>query len=283
MSIGYSEWLDSAQRLPEGRSKRISHLCGEGAVLNIEHSAEGYRCWCYRCNDGGFKPHGRQALSTYINRWNEAAASYDLSNIRLPEDVSRKSVPWAAARWLGDANITHALAERYGIGYSPSMGRVYLPVYQLVDNAVLLVYYQARAVHPGQSPKYLNPRADKSRLWFNSAFSPNGCTEDSKVAVVTEDILSAIRVGQVRQCSGVSLLGTSTSPYHLERLMQYKHVVIWLDPDSAGERGAEKLRRTLSLTGQLLSVLKTERDPKLYPHDELREILSCHLTSHASV
>ena len=283
MSIPYSEWLDSAERLSEGRSKRISHLCGEGAVLNIEHSTEGYRCWCYRCNEGGFKPHGRQALSTYINRWNEAAASYDLSKIKLPEDLSSKSLPWPAARWLGDANITHALAVRYGIGYSPSMGRVYLPVYNRVGDSVLLVYCQARAVHPGQTPKYLNPRAYKPRLWFNSDCATAEGSVEADVAVLTEDILSAIRVGQVRSCSGVSLLGTSASTWHVAQLMQYSHVVIWLDPDQAGERGADKLKRALGLAGQSLSVLKTERDPKLYPHDELQEQLECHLTLHASV
>lgn len=284
MGIPYSEWLDRAQRLPEGRSQRVSHLCGEGDVLTIEHNREGYRCWCFRCNDGGFKPHGRQALAAYINRWNEAAANYDQRTIALPRDLTISDMPWAAARWLGAANITSRLAEQYRIGYSAEMGRVYLPVYGHRGGKLRLLYYQARAVHEGQTPKYLNPKAYKPELWFNSSIYPGapGGKVLREVGVVTEDILSAIRTGQVRRCSGLSLLGTSASTWHLAQLMRFKEIVIWLDPDAAGERGAKKLRDALSLAGISTSQLRTERDPKLYHHDELQEILECHLTSHAS-
>lgn len=286
MPIPYSEWLQQAQRLPEGRSARVSHVCGEGRPMILEHTAEGFRCWCHRCHDGGFKPHGQRALSKIVERWNAAAGDHNDFKIVLPHDLTGRDLPWPAVRWLSKAGITQRLMQKYGIGYSPRFGRVYLPVYSAADRRGLrrLEYYQGRAVYDGQVPKYLNPKVNKSRLVFSTEYpaeeserlTPKG--RRKQTAVVTEDILSAIRVGEVPGATGVSILGTSPSPGQINYLSTFGSCIIWLDPDSAGKKATRLLKRSLEMIGQPYRVMTSERDPKLYSHRELQEMLWRKLT-----
>jgi hypothetical protein len=280
MALAYSEWLQRAQRLTEGRSARVDHDCGEGRTMLIEHNAEGFRCWCHRCHEGGFKPHGQQALSKIIARWNAAAGDHNDYTIVLPDDLTRLGLPWPATRWLSKAGLTEALCEKYGIGYSPHYGRVYLPVYSASGrgNARRLEYYQARAVHDGQAPKYLNPKVDKANLVFSTEYPAQGRQASAagrrkETAVVTEDILSAIRVGEVQSCRGISILGTAPSAGQINYLSQFPRCVIWLDPDNAGKKATRVLKRSLDMVGVPYEVMTSERDPKMYSFRQLQEML----------
>lgn len=285
MSIPYSEWLQQAQRLPYGRSARVRHDCGEGRPMIIEHMAEGFRCWCHRCHEGGFKPNGQRALSKIVERWNAAAGDHNDFKIILPHDLTRRDLPWPAVRWLSKAGITQRLMSEYNIGYSPRYGRVYLPVYSTPSRSGVrrLEYYQGRAVYGGQVPKYLNPKINKSSLVFSSrnkspGSSTSGENKRSQTAIITEDILSAIRVGEVQGAAGVSILGTSPSPGQINYLSTFRSCLIWLDPDSAGQKATRLLKRSLEMIGQPYSVMTSERDPKLYSHRELQEMLWHRLT-----
>lgn len=285
MALPYKEWLEQAQRLPEGRSRRINHDCGEGRTMTVEHTADGHRCWCYRCNEGGFKPHGQRALSKIVERWNAAAGDHNDFKIVLPHDLTRRDLPWPAVRWLSKAGITQALMQKYGIGYSPRYGRVYLPVYSAPDRRGVrrLEYYQGRAVYDGQVPKYLNPKVNKANLVFSTEWASashgvevqNDTVRKRKQAsaIITEDILSAIRTGEVQGCTGVSILGTSPSPGQINYLSSFRSCIIWLDPDGAGQKATRKLKRSLEIVGQPFRVMHSERDPKLYSHRELKEML----------
>lgn len=286
MALPYSEWLQQAQRLPEGRSARVSHDCGEGRPMLIEHNSDGFRCWCHRCHEGGFKPHGQRALSKIVERWNAAAGDHNDFKIVLPHDLTGRDLPWPAVRWLSKAGITQALMQKYGIGYSPRYGRVYLPVYSAPDwrGVRRLEYYQGRAVYDGQTPKYLNPKVNKASLVFSTEYPakaeevPDGTPRRKKAAVVTEDVLSAIRTGEVQGCTGVSIMGTSPSPGQINYLASFRLCLIWLDPDSAGKKATRLLKRSLDMVGQPYRVITSDRDPKLYSHRELQEILWHKLT-----
>jgi DNA primase len=88
--------------------------------------------------------------------------------------------------------------------------------------------------------------------------------------VVTEDILSAIRVGA--HIPAVSILGTKTSDAQAAQLAEYDKVDYWLDPDQAGIDGTVKGRRKLALvteTGAITSPV----DPKNLSDREIREAL----------
>lgn len=126
------------------------------------------------------------------------------------------------------------------------------------------MFWQARALD-GRQPKYLAPAIDKRGIvprW--------GSAED---VTLTEDILSAYKVGQVAE--GWSLLGTQALPGLLTKLLQRRppHVNVWLDPDRAGQRAASKLIPRLRGVGLNARRIVSERDPKLHTYDEIKEIL----------
>lgn len=263
--LPYDEWLSEAEKLPEGRSERVGHLCGEGDVLIVEHTRDGYRAYCHRCHESGWKPHGRQSLAKQLLNWENADA--ELANktfVNLPSDFTT-TIPAAGLLWLSRGGITQHLCNKYNIGYSEYYSRVFLPVY--MDSS--LVYYQARAVHKGQTPKYINPRTDKSSIRFTSLQN-----SDKPTIVVTEDILSAIRVGEVNGFRGCSILGTTASAADINYINSYSKIVLWFDPDAAGRACTRALSRSLGLFGMDCRVIRSTKDPKTYTHRELEVMLN---------
>lgn len=268
MAIPYKDWLPQAEKLKQGVTKRVGHECGSGDVLVIEHNKEGYRTWCHRCHEGGFKPHGRRSLDKQLKAWEERnAILYKPWDITLPSDLS-ETMPSCAALWLARGGITVDLQRKYEIGYSGHYGRVILPVY----SGGTLVYYQARAVHPDQQPKYINPAVDKGPIRFVAGES-NGIK-----AVVTEDILSALRVGEIAGTQGIALLGTSPSVSDINCLRRYDTIGAWFDPDKAGIKCTRELTKKLGLLGKTVTPIRTDKDPKEYSTREIKEILQCQLT-----
>lgn len=264
MALPYDEWLEEAQKLPEGRSTRTQHMCGDGDVLVLEHTSEGFRAYCHRCHTSGWKPHGRQSLNKQLERLKRA--DYELQDkkfIQLPKDYTRE-IPPAGLIWLSRGGITSALADKYNIGYSAYYNRVFLPVFQ----GDTLVYYQARAIFKGQVPKYINPKVQKDTLRFTSLES-----EQQESVVVVEDILSAIRVGEIKGHAGCSILGTTASASDLSYINSFKEIKLWFDPDEAGKKATMQIKRSLSLLGRDVRVITSDKDPKEYTRVELEEIL----------
>ena len=263
--LPYEDWLSAAQKLSEGRSTRTQHICGDGDVLVLEHTSEGYRGYCHRCHLSGWRSKGRQSLNAQLNRLRRADDELkEKKFITLPSDYTRE-IPPAGLLWLSRGGITSALAAKYNIGYSPYYARVFLPVYRGGD----LVYWQARAVHQGQTPKYINPKVDKSEVRFVSQRS--GLEE---TIVVTEDILSAIRVGEVKGVTGCSILGTTASPSDLRFINSFKQIILWFDPDEAGRKCTLQIKRSLALIGRQVQTISSDKDPKEYTHRQLQEMLS---------
>lgn len=266
--LPYGDWLALAERLPVGRSERVPHECGEGSPMIVENASDCWRSWCHRCHEGGYKPKGRQSLDKQIQLMRSKDDELKRSSVRLPFDVSF-DMPPQCLLWLSRGGITQHLIRKYRIQYSATFMRCFLPVYMGGD----LVYWQARAVHKGQAPKYINPRVNKSILWYEAG-SGEGANPDKEVAVVTEDILSAIRVGEIKGHTGISILGTQASTAQLVRISQFKGVKLWFDPDEAGRRATNKIQMQLGIMGRNVSVIRSDNDPKIYTHRELEGILN---------
>lgn len=269
--LKYEDWLPQSQALSEGSKERVGHWCGEGDVLVIEHSSEGYRAYCHRCHESGFKPHGRQSLNVQLKRWNEADAKLQTEAhkaIRLPDDLGT-DFPSEAVLWLSRGGITGHLRDKYRIRYSNYYKRVFIPVY----SGSTLVYWQARAVHKGQQPKYINPAVDKGAIRFSSLN-----TIRPEVVCVTEDILSAIKVGEVPGIEGCSILGTTASVQDINYINSFKEIILWFDPDEAGRRATRNIKRQLELQGRSPICITSTKDPKEYGRAELEEIICHHLT-----
>ena len=257
--LPYLDWLEQAQALPLGRSKRVQH-CNHNTTMKITHDEDGYHAYCFRCSEGGFKGHG-------VQRIRDVFAEKEFEYARqptLPADFTL-DVPASAAVWYYSYGISASLAREYSIGYSRRLDRVVIPVY--VAGALEVV--QARAVRKGMQPKYLNQAGNKKGdILFRSHD-----TEGESVCI-TEDILSCIRVGEVMPC--VCCMGTSLSLQQQAQLIQYSTILVWLDNDPAGWKGARKMYKALRPVVPDVRVIQSEHDPKLYTNEQIKEMLCVH-------
>jgi DNA primase len=95
---------------------------------------------------------------------------------------------------------------------------------------------------------------------------------DMHTVVVTEDILSAIKVNSVGY-STLSILGTAVSPAIASRIARYKDIIIWTDSDKAGDAAYVKLRKKLALYPVKVRRIVTDNDPKLIHKKTIRKLM----------
>lgn len=270
------QWLDSAQNLPLGQKTRIDCPdCGEGTQTNaaiLNHTAKGYSLYCCAC---GFNPFRSKGVQTLEERKKIADLNANVTyekEVVLPDDI-RDEIPLIGRLWLYKASISDGMARRLGIGWSERLQRVILPVHDADGN---LIWYQGRAVHAGQKPKYLQPSRDRREVMYTRHRLLDDRTPcDSSVAIIVEDIASAIRVC-LAGFKAYSLLGTKLTTEQLNRLAKYKRVVTWLDGDRAGKDGAYNIRRSLSMLTEVENI-QTELDPKEYSNVQINQILEKYL------
>lgn len=259
------KWLEVAQNLPLGQKTDIEcpEQCGSGKKLSVHHTAKDYWCNCYRCGYTDRQKKGKLSLKEleHIRKLNEQATTIELP-LELPNDFTT-DIPREGRVWLFKAGITESVRKQYNIGYSKLLERVVLPVYNTSGE---LIWYQCRAVHRGQEPKYIQPRRGRDEVLFQV----KGGRTSLQRAIIVEDILSAIRVGRFENC--YSLLGTKISTTQAAELSKYNEVVTWLDPDKAGQNGAYKIRKTLGLVTDVRNVV-TSKDPKELSDKQIKETL----------
>lgn len=263
--LNQASWEHHAEGLQEGRSLRVNHDCGEGRTLKVAQEGAKIWAWCHRCNDGGsiLKV---EPLSVRIARLAETREAEALmSRVDMPEPRVYAVSEWPALAqlWFFKAGLgTHDIG-RIGAYYHPPSKRVVLPVPG---------FWQARALNPGQFPKYMAPNVDKT-LVLPQYGSSNRVT-------LTEDILSAYKVGQV--CEGWCLMGTNLQPNTLHKLLLVgKPVNVWLDNDlppthtvNRGQIAAYKVLKTLRSVGIECRNIVAPRDPKLMTYEEIKELIT---------
>ncbi len=266
-----SNWLEIAKQLPLGHKTRTDcPKCGEGTNTNammVSHSLKSYNGFCFACDHKPFEMKGKQTLEELkelkrIN--NESLQRTDAKRIELPDDFTR-DIPLEGRLWLYSNGITNRLSRQYNIGYSERLRRVVLPVY---DSKGTLIWFQCRALLTGQKPKYLQPSGDKSSMVFQS--KQTSTTPTTSEVVIVEDIMSAIRVGEVYNT--VSLLGTKADTAQINFLSKFDKVITWLDSDKAGKRGSAAIRQSLSILTETRDI-RTRSDPKQYSRNQIEEIL----------
>jgi DNA primase len=265
-------WLSTAKTLAAGRRIRIE-CCAQDKSLLVSNEERGYRAYCFRCGPRGFVAHGDFSIDQ-LRRRREELALLQEAKVRLPHDFTTE-IPPNEAVWLYRAGISTAIARHYGFGFSQYLRRVVLPVY--ADGA--LVGFTARST-VGAKPKYIERMRTGNAVFSADPATALPVTEDwpegsGPDLVVTEDILSAARVGRIaKRC--VALLGTSANAEQLAEVLPGTNasIAIWLDPDRAGRVAAFKLERTLSLRGYKTKRIRTEQDPKRYSNREIRRLLS---------
>ena len=217
--------------------------------------------FCHHCQSkggkGGQKNHirGRQATMQHFD-------------LKLPPDFTTQHMHVAGNAWLGKYGITALERQLYNIGWSEQCSRVILPVYA----GTKLVAYQQRRVLPHDTlPKYLT---DKSRDVRHPMFLGTKLVSGDTV-VLTEDILSAIKVG--RQFASAALLGVTLSDDNLFELLRlgFKRFVILLDDDNFEvKRNQRKLLRRIENFAGVWKVTGHTTDPKEWTDQQIRERLA---------
>lgn len=234
--------------------------------MMVSHGQKGFSAYCFKCGETHFEPHKDRNLA----QLQEARAARELqatgSEIRLPRDFTL-DIPADATPWLTLGGVGPDLARGYGIGYSPSLDRVVIPVYW--DGKLTTV--QCRAIRPWQKPKYINPKgvARTAVLKSRAEFMLPSADPRPDTCVVVEDGLSAIRVGRLQPA--YAALGTSLSADAiLDIITKYKTVILWLDGDAAGQEAKKAIRLQLIRYGLTVETVVTDKDPKRLTNEEIR-------------
>lgn len=124
----------------------------------------------------------------------------------------------------------------------------------------------------GNNPKYTRLVSE-----YTSDFTPNLLNMDS--LTIVEDIFSALKIS--RFVSAYCLFGSSMSStlmrtiddlqaFYIERIK----VNVWLDKDSAGIKGSNKIVKTLQNFGINVKQIFTDKDPKECTEEEIKKVLA---------
>lgn len=267
MALRSESWVPQAKALHPGGKARVPHDCGPGNTLLIRNDETGLHAWCFRCIDKGWAPPPALPLEARLKALRQRSEE-DLGVPHLPTELPAPAVPWSEwpathRLWLLKAGLGAHDAARLGAYYHPPTDRVVLPVLE----GPAPVFWQARAVLPGRVPKYLSPEKPAGGVL------PRYGKADA--VTLTEDILSAYKVGSTEGCEGWSLMGVSLKPHVLAALMQRKAKVnVWLDPDPPGQRAAAKAVSTVRAAGLEVRNIISDRDPKLLHRASIKELLA---------
>lgn len=188
----------------------------------------------------------------------------------LPAVWQPEDWPLHARVWLYKAGLSDADIVERGVYYHAYMDRVVLPVLNEADDTV--VYWQARGFDE-HTPKYINPRVDRGRIVYYGGSK----VQQGGTVVLTEDILSAIKVGKV--APAWSLLGTDLKDEVLAQLLTRDlSVIVWLDNDSGpvnpGQDAARAIIHRLKVFGIPYANIVSRADPKLLRLGEIEEHLA---------
>jgi hypothetical protein len=263
MGLPRDTWWRYAEPLKIGEKKRRPHACGEGTPLLVSRDDKGYHAWCFRCSpsDGpGFVPPPAESLTEKLERITKQKAGDASLGATLPEPAERNLDAWPenARLWLYSAGLDRSMVGRLGIYYHRGSDRVVVPCGQRE-----LGFYQARAYQAGRMPKYLGPTPRPPQLLARFG--------QAEVPTLTEDILSAMKIGMVAE--GWAVLGTTVSEHMVAQLMKRGACNVWLDPDAAGRRGAAKIIKRLTAYGVRVRNIVSERDPKRHSLADIKDYL----------
>lgn len=230
--------------------------------LYVKRTQAGYLYHCFNCNMHGFQRNNGSMAPVQTLRAIEKLKEYrevKSTKLYIPDDFTT-DIPDTGRVWLYTYGITEEEIVRYKFGSYNSGSRLFLPVFDGPD----LVYYQGRLL-TGKGPKYLNVKAAGAKNVFFKSYQTN-----CNILCITEDILSAIKVG--RHVQGLALLG-SYMPLSLTQIIKgYRRVYLWLDPDKRKE-AAKYAQQFSSLTGIPITPLFTDKDPKEYSNAEINRCL----------
>lgn len=220
------------------------------------HEYEDGHCHCYSC--------GEHTMCSRSSAILEALKSetkvHDQSTVSLPKDFDY-FLPDRASHWLNRWNLTITEKRKAKIGFSEKLDSLIFPVFGPSDQFGDPVYYQSRYFGvDSKVPKWRTVGSKEDTLYL-----PESHKDDTIVMV--EDIISAIKVSRVTNCT--PLCGSTASMALKLRLQRhYRRARVWLDADAR----LKGLETTLALNelGLRTTMIWTDHDPKYYGTADLR-------------
>lgn len=277
-----SEWLHlesllrahpSLLQLADGQQTKLNHdACPAGRDVKqrlvVKRDGETFIAWCHHCQQKGV--YGGNPETANHTRRRRQQLNRVQPTIELPKGLTYDPHEFhpLANVWLNKYSITYGERERYGIAWSEYYGRVLLPVYM---NEGLVAYQLRRILPDDDGPKYLTTRKQgvSKPLWQGGQWVSGGAM------VLTEDILSAIKVSRV--ANATALLGTHTPQENLAYILRNKPdvVLLWLDDDNPDVRDKQrKAYRRIRAFVPCHIVHSHGKDPKEHTVEEIEEVIS---------
>jgi hypothetical protein len=210
--------------------------------------------WCWSC--GYYASGSRTKAFSIRNQQPKESIRPQQHSIRLPSDCDT-GIPRQAIRWIENYALTKNTLMKHNVLWSESWQRLIFPYY-IEGN---LEAWQGRYFGTEKDVKWF------SQGKLNDIIYTLG--EKSNSLVLVEDIVSAIKVSAIKQCSPI--FGSVISNNRLLRLKNfYDTLYIWLDPDKRKEslQFANKAR----LFGFTCYTIFSDKDPK---ETSMEEITTC--------
>ena len=180
--------------------------------------------------------------------------------ITLPSDVDEQ-LPPRARQWLSNYALTQQDITNNTLLWSEYYQRLIFP-YLSPDG---LLGWQGRYLGSGEKAK-----------WFSQGDLKNVIhvvgNKLAKVVVLTEDIISAIKVAHNPHVCAMPLFGSHVSMSRMLQLKKkYGTIFIWLDKDV--QTKAVKYAANGRVLGMDVRNIITDNDPKSYTDSQIEEIL----------
>ena len=218
--------------------------CGSSTGLASYDDGE----YCHACNS-------KQHVRSLITSSNTIVESIYKDNKHIPEDQQDKW-PEEAWQYVKRYYLTNDLIKHHNIYWSNTAKRIIFPNDRFDSDCAW-----GRSLT--DRPKWMKYGNSKGIVYPYR-------TCNTEELVLVEDCISAIRVSQFKDC--LSLSGTSIKEGMEDVISSHKKLIIWLDGDIAGIRGAEKIRREFKLYKDV-RVINTKVDPKELTHAQLEGVL----------
>jgi hypothetical protein len=161
-----------------------------------------------------------------------------------------------AQHWLTTARISPVIADAAGFGWDEGTQELFIPIHRRGE----LAGWLARRFDEDRR-KYDTLTEDRSNFYSHHATG-------SKLLVLTEDALSALRCSEI--CDSMGLLGVAIKPAVITAILRggYDEVVVFLDGDNPQVRmAARAIAKRLPFLRT--RIVETGCDPKDYSKGEL--------------
>ena len=227
--------------------------CGSSDNLGV--FSDGHK-FCFGC---GYYESGDASIANYRSKYDTRKA--DVVNSTLPPDFDY-DIQKEGLTWLSKYGLLQKEVINHRIGWSKE--GIYFKNKEIQVNPLLvfpiygaegqLLMWQGRNFGT-VGPKYITRGA-------KDIYHILGDTTKTDVLILTEDLISAIKVSRI--CPAMPLWGSYLSAGIAKTLSErFDKVILWLDKDKAQE--AVKMASNLSyLFKEGCSGFRTERDPKEY-------------------